>query len=199
MRYRIFGAFIGGIVIILSSSSLSAQVNRHSSTEPIEIRGQVRFARGNAPAENVLVRLESVNGGYVGEERTDRLGKFRFPNLLPIQYFVSLRHPGFLEIRREVNLVMVPSDYIQLTLVPEDPTANTSTVYSPKIIDANVPPEARKEFEKAQAALANNRKPQEGIPHLEKAVQIYPRFVEAELQLGTLYMDVQQWDKAEQA
>jgi len=33
----------------------------------------------------------------------------------------------------------------------------------------------------------------------EKAVSIYPKFVEAWLKLGTAYMDLGQWDKAEQA
>src|SRR5262249_51297891 len=33
----------------------------------------------------------------------------------------------------------------------------------------------------------------------EKAISIYPQFVEARLKLGTAYMDLAQWDKAEQS
>ncbi|HEU5133264.1 MAG TPA: tetratricopeptide repeat protein, partial [Pyrinomonadaceae bacterium] len=33
----------------------------------------------------------------------------------------------------------------------------------------------------------------------EKAVSIYPQFVEARLKLGTAYMDLEQWEKAQQA
>lgn len=199
MRHQIFGAGIAAIILVLSGLSASAQlVTGRSSTEPVEIRGQVRYAGGNSPAVDVLVQLESLNGGYVGQERTDRLGKFRFSGLLPQQYFVELRHPGFQGIRREVNLVMVAAEYLQIALIPDDlARGNSATVFSPKIIDANVPPEARKEFEKAQVAFVNNKKPEEGILHLEKAIQFYPKFVEAQLQLGTAYMDKQQWDKAE--
>jgi cytochrome c-type biogenesis protein CcmH/NrfG len=196
MRYLIIQTSL--IILLLGSSAFSGLAQVHSTTEPIEIRGQVRFAVGGRPAERVNVRLESVSGGFVGEERTDSLGKFRFAGLQPIQYLVSIRLPGFREIQREVNLVMIPSDYIQLGLVPEGPVSGGASTYSPKLLDANVPAEARKEFEKGDAALLGN-KTDEGIRHLEKAIQIYPKFVEAELRLGAAYMDQRNWDKAEQA
>jgi Carboxypeptidase regulatory-like domain/Tetratricopeptide repeat len=196
MRRFAFRAFIFSLNLVAFSSAFG---QLRSSTEPVEIRGQLRYARGGAPAPNVVVRLESLNGGYVGEERTDNLGKFRFPNLLPIQYFVNVRQPGFKEIQREVNLVMIPSDYIQLQLVPEESGPATATANSAKLLDARVPLEARKEFEKGEAALLNPKRIDEGIVHLQKALQIYPNFVEAELRLGTVYMDRREWDQAEQA
>lgn len=177
-----------------------AQTPLHSATEPAEIRGQVRYAPGNAPAANVLVRLEAMSGGYVGEERTDNIGKFRFTGLNPIQYFVYIRQPGFKEIQHEVNLVMVASDYIQLQLVPDVSPSRRASTYAPaKLVDANVPAEARKEFESAEAALAGDKRLDDGIRHLEKAIELYPKFLEAELRLGAAYMDLRQWDKAEQA
>ena len=39
----------------------------------------------------------------------------------------------------------------------------------------------------------------EGVSHLEKALSIYPHFLQAELRLGATYMDLHEWDKAEQA
>ena len=35
--------------------------------------------------------------------------------------------------------------------------------------------------------------------HLQKALLVYPNFLEAQLRLGAVYMDLQQWDNAEQA
>jgi tetratricopeptide (TPR) repeat protein len=189
---------LGSLILFGAALPALAQLNGHSATEPIEIRGQVRFTNNGRPAERVNVRLESVSGGFVGEERTDSLGKFRFSGLQPIQYLVSIRLPGFKEIQREVNLVMIPSDYIQVGLVPDGPLPGGASIYSPKVLDANVPAEARKEFERGDAALTGN-KSAEGISHLEKAIQIYPKFVEAELRLGAAYMDQQNWEKAEQA
>jgi len=57
----------------------------------VEINGQVRFAEGGAPAANVVVRLESYDGGgSISEAFTDRLGKFRFTGLPPAQTFPRL-------------------------------------------------------------------------------------------------------------
>ncbi len=111
MRYTTLRTIIISFVFPLAAVSAFGQMR--SSTEPVEIRGQLRYERSGAPAANVVVRLESLSGGYVGEEQTDNLGKFRFPNLLPIQYFVNIRRFGFKEIQYEVNLVMVHSAYIQ--------------------------------------------------------------------------------------
>src|SRR2546423_5587173 len=190
----------------LALSALSAQAQSagalHGSTEPIQVSGVLRYAGNNQPANEVIVRLESLAGGFVTEVRTDRLGKFRFTGLSPVQYHVEIRHPGYREILREVNLVMTSAEYLQLTLVPDEPARGTPAAPSPtKVLDANVPPEARKEFEKGDAALASEKKDKmaEGAQHLEKAVALYPNFLEANLRLGTAYMDLQQWDKAEQA
>jgi len=77
-------------------------------------------------------------------------------------------------------------------------STSTSTVGS---IDANVPPAAQKEFDKGTAALAEGGKDKIAVAArcFEKAVSIYPKFVEARLKLGTAYMDLEQWEKAQQA
>src|ERR1700730_5543697 len=82
-RFNIFKLLL---ILVLAAGPAAAQV--HSVSEPMEIRGQVRFARGGAPVDNVVVRLEALSGGAVNEERTDRLGKFRFAGLSPMQYFI---------------------------------------------------------------------------------------------------------------
>lgn len=182
------------VVLLFFAGSAASQM--HSGSEPIEIRGQVRFAQGGAPVDNVVVRLEALSGGFVGEERTDRLGKFRFSKLSPAQYFVFVSLPGYREIRREVNLIMQASDYIQIQLVPEGHDSGLAPTGA-KILDAKVPPEALKEFRKSEAAL-HEKKTEEGIRHLQRAINIYPDFVEAYLSLGTVYMDANDWTNAEQ-
>lgn len=165
----------------------------------IEIRGQVRFAVGGAPAADVVVRLDQLSGGSVSEVRTDRLGKFRMTNLSPVQYHVIIRHPGYQEIQREVNLVMSSSEYLQLQLVAEV-SSRASTPVSPGVIDASVPLEARKEFERGESLVnsGDKKKMAEGIRHFKQAIAIHPNFLEAKLKLGTTHMDLKEWTEAEQ-
>ena len=184
------------MLFALSASAGLAQIR--NATEPAEIRGQIRYPNGT-PAFNVIVRLEKVSGGYEGELSTDRLGRFRFTRLSPIQYRLNIREPGYREIDREVNLVMQSSDYVQLQLVPDGSANAGRTPGRLGVVDASVPPEAQSEFEKGRAAVQGGKRPDESLPHLEKAVQLYPNFLEAQFLLGMVYMDEHRWEQAEAA
>ncbi|HJT27351.1 MAG TPA: tetratricopeptide repeat protein [Pyrinomonadaceae bacterium] len=177
-----------------------AQVQTQPNAAVVEIHGQVRFAEGGAPAANVVVRLESYDGGgSISEAFTDRLGKFKFTNLSPAQYSVRVRQMGFREAQQNVDMTTTTSGLVMLQLLREAASrTGTSTVGS---IDANVPAAAQKEFDKGTAALAEGGKDKIAFAArcFEKAVSIYPQFVEARLKLGTAYMDLEQWDKAQQA
>jgi tetratricopeptide (TPR) repeat protein len=177
------------------------QVQTQPNVAVVEIHGQVRFADGGAPAANVVVRLESYDGGggSISEAFTDRLGKFRFTNLPPAQYSVRVRQSGFRDAQENVDMTTTKSGLVMLQLLRDAPkSTSTSAVGS---IDANVPPAAQKEFDKGAAALADGGKEKIAFAArcFEKAVSIYPKFVEAHLKLGTVYMDLEQWDKAEKA
>src|ERR1041384_76997 len=177
-----------------------AQINPiRSPNQPAQISGQLRYSIGGAPAADVVVRLDQLSGGYVNEVRTDRLGKFKITNLAPIQYQIIIRHPGFQEISREVNLVMQASEYLQLQLVAERNSSAANKPITVGVINVNVPPEARKEYEQGESLsqAGDSKKMTDAIGHFERAIQLAPEFVEAKLKLGTAYMDVGEWDKAE--
>jgi tetratricopeptide (TPR) repeat protein len=163
------------------------------------INGQIRYAQGGQPAFNVLVNCESSSGGLIGQETTDRNGRFSFRNINLAQYVITVRLPGYFEERETVALQQQPDEYLQIRLRPDSSTV--ASVPTTTVMDASVPPEARKEFQKAEELLANKGKDavEEGIRHLEAALTIYPRFLQAELKLGTLYMDAGRWDEAEKA
>src|SRR4051812_41693461 len=94
------------ILLLVLSCVAQSQTTQpaFSSTQSIQINGVLRYGDGT-PAPDVMVRLEKFSGGYAGDARTDRLGKFRFVNLTPQQYHLTIRQPGFQEITREVDLV----------------------------------------------------------------------------------------------
>jgi tetratricopeptide (TPR) repeat protein len=187
------------IILVFALTPLVADSQIRSSGEPAEIRGQLRYAAGGAPAADVVVRLDQLSGGFVNEVRTDRLGKFRITSLSPIQYQIIIRHPGYQEIQREVNLVMQSSDYLQLQLVEERNFALTAKPLTSGILNANVPAEARKEFERGEVLVnsGDRKKMADGVAHFERAIALYPDFLEAKLKLGTTHMDLKEWSEAE--
>lgn len=196
--------FLSTILLALLSCVVLGQSTQpaFSSTQNIRITGTIRYADGS-PANEVQVRIERFSGGGFFDTRTDRIGKFVFTGLSPQQYHLTVRQPGYYEIVREVDLVFTGQENLQLALIP-DPNAignRPPPASSRVVIDANVPPEARKEFEKADAILLSQKKERaaEAIVHLQKALLIYPNFLEAQLKMGLAYMDLQQWDKAEEA
>ncbi len=163
-----------------------------------QIQGQVRYLDSGQPVLNALVECDGTLSNQ--QQLTDRDGKFNFVQLSPGHYTVSVHIAGFRREQQSVDLVQSQSEYMFFRL-KRDPAAANRPGANPPVVDARVPPEARKEFELAEAVLANNKKEglEEGIRHLEKALSIYPQFTEAELRLGTAYMDLRQWEKAETA
>ena len=188
------------IAITLCPFLILAQIQSSPTTATVEIHGQVRFVEGGAPAEQVLVRLESYDsGGSISEVFTDRLGKFRFTGLPPAQYSIRVRQSGYRDVEQNIDMTTTSSGLVMLQLARDYALTGTKPVGGS--IDANVPPAAQKEFDKGVSALAEGGKDKTtfAVKCFEKAVSIYPKFVEARLKLGTGYMDLEQWDKAEKA
>jgi tetratricopeptide (TPR) repeat protein len=186
------------ISLVSLACAAAAQIPGSSRPAPVmvEIQGQVRFAEGGAPAERVLVRVEGFGSGVNGQTMTDSSGKFRFSGLGQAQYVVTVRAPGYVEARQQVDLQTMPRAYLNFQLVPEKKEINPLPTVS-ELVDARVPAEAQKEFETGRRMLIEEKKVADGIAHLEKAVSLYPAFIDAHLLLGTAYMDNKQLDKAE--
>jgi tetratricopeptide (TPR) repeat protein len=198
MSGQVFRLLIASLILTFTSApAVLAQLG--GPTSPGQIHGQVRYAVGGAPAFQILVRLERFDGGLVDQQLTDRNGRFRFSSLRRLTYNVFINTAGFLPVEQQVELLTKNNDYLILTLKADNSGSSSSTTGPAVILDAKVPVEARKEFERGRIALLGKERQQEGITHLEKAILIYPKFLEAHLMLGTAYMDAHQLDKAEAA
>jgi tetratricopeptide (TPR) repeat protein len=162
-----------------------------------QITGQVRYADTGQPAFNVPVRCDGTNASLLVE--TDRGGRFVCRLGGTGHYTVTIRAPGYKDEEQTADITDTgENEYMNFRLRP-DGSGKTTT--PPAASDAAAPPEARAEFERAEAALAAGKKQdlEEAVRHLEKALALYPNFLEASLKLGTAYMDLRQWDKAERA
>jgi tetratricopeptide (TPR) repeat protein len=195
MRNLLLNAIVaGGMILVPAIAAIAQRIPVHPVS--LEVHGQVRYAENKSPAGSVIVRLESFSGGMVGQILTDRQGKFLFSGLASTQYILTIHAPGYLDVKQSIDLLTATSDYIDAYLTREP---ERRVLIPVSYIDANIPAPARKEFEKAQTTLLENKNSEDAIRHLENAINLYPKFFEAELSLGTIYMDNAEWDKAEQA
>jgi cytochrome c-type biogenesis protein CcmH/NrfG len=188
------------LTLFTLAAAAGARAQLPRTNAPVEIRGQVRFRDGGAPAVNTIVRLESFRGGYIGEVITDRSGKFRFTGLTPDDYIVRVHLPGYRDAEQRVDLQRISSDYVFLTLTrdPNSLSSPTSSAATAAVgtVDASVPAPARAEYEAGRAAILD-RKLEEGIARLEKAVALHPKFFEAHMILGTAYLDARKLEQSE--
>jgi tetratricopeptide (TPR) repeat protein len=161
-----------------------------------QIRGQVRYAESNQPATNTTIRCEGIGGSSI--QMTDASGKFFFA-VSPGHYTVTVHIPGYQEEQQSADLTDTNSnEYFFFKLKADGPPRATSG----SVVDINaVPPKAREEFDKATAAIAEAKKEtiQDGVAHLQKAISLFPNYIDAYFMLGATYMDLHEWDKAEQS
>src|SRR5213078_2387266 len=154
MRFCI--VLIIGLIALTAPVFLAQESKAQPQTLSGQISGQVRFAEGGQPAFNVLVNCDSFNSGSCGQEMTDRSGRFRFTGLAPSQYIIRVRVPGYIEQQQNVELLTSPSANLQFQL-RSDGSAKPAVV-GPAVVDTNVPPAAKKEFDQAAATLTTGKK-----------------------------------------
>jgi tetratricopeptide (TPR) repeat protein len=127
---------------------------------------------------------------------TDNGGRFRFAGMVRGYYTVVIEAPGFRAARQAADLQVLFKTFLMFELARD--TASLPSDGLPNVIDSRVPETARLAYAKARSALVA-KKADEAIRHLKNAVFIYPDFFEAQLMLGTSYMDGREWEKAEEA
>ena len=185
------------LILIAVTSPVLAQRGSRPVSLPAQVHGQVRYVNGGAPVDHALVRLQSFRGGVVSEITTDRTGKFSFTGLVPDQYTVIVRLPGFREEQQHVDLDTANSQYVMVQLSADTSAPAVSPRGSTRTVNANASPEAQAEFDRGRTELIDNKNINRSIPHLEKAVELSPNFLEAQLLLGTAYVEKHELDKAE--
>ena len=197
---RVLTRSIGITLIILTAVAVYGQRDRDTysaNNQAFEVAGQVNLAGANSVARDLPVRLERFSGGVIDQMNTDARGRFRFGNLQRGYYKVIINAPGFTPAQQDADLTLLVKAYLVFSLISSEP-GKTTHVAIADVIDARVPPSARDEFDRGRDALARKNQ-SEAIVHFQKAVSIYPEFFEAQLLLGTAFMDMRDWRQAETA
>lgn len=188
-------------VLSVGSSSIHAQSDMDPAMpgSSYEISGQITTADGHKKAEFVEVRLERAGGSLVDQRTTDSQGKFRFSRLSAGQYVVSAKAPGFTVPPQTIDLSrFLPRVYLLLQLTSLAPPFAPKKSEQPRVVNANIPEKASKERDKASAALAD-KKLEQAVLHLQKAIDLFPEFFDAYMQLGSTFVELNNVEKAEAA
>ena len=173
-------------------------LTRAAAQQDADINGNVRTKQGVALSSGVEVRLETGEHELVAEQPVNTAGEFYFLHIPKRDYVLTVSAEGFETYQQEINLGEGARNYnvvIVLNPAGKMPQANSSP---PALSDAQAPKEARREYEKAEKALAA-KKLAEARVRLARAVVAYPCYARAQTDLGMVFSLQQEYAKAEAA
>ncbi len=183
------------VVLLLVLSSFSLPFAQGANV----LEGKVVTPSGTQPANPVRVKL-TFNGRAIHETFTDLSGRFSFPGLSRGRYQLTAEGDG---INFETTSVQAdiaafgpaPQSFtqdIQLRPIRHKPTTQPGVVNA---FSQNVPPAARQALD-AGLKAAEEGKAQAAIENMRKAIQIFPDYFDAHLQLGNVFLKTDQLQEA---
>ena len=193
-------AFILIALVLCPAGSALAQGGNSRIDRGAVIRGQVRLADGSTAPTGVMVVLESASLGYVMNTQTDSQGKFTLTaNSMGI-YVVKAKHVGYEEFSERVDMTITPTVFIEVKLKPVAGAPGAMPVTGTVPVGAfAVPDAAKKEFDKGRKLLLEDKQAEKSAASLNRAIEIYPKFTEAHILLGTAYMEMKKLPEARAA
>jgi tetratricopeptide (TPR) repeat protein len=173
------------VLISLALSALAAQ--------KIDIQGEVVTSnRAGAP---IVVRL--LKGTTpIQQILADDRGKFKFRKVDPGSYVIHAECDGYYS--QDVPVTVSDSTHpVSISLEPVHDDPAFTPAFNP-FRALEIPPQAKKEFE---AAAREQKGPpcEKAMPHLQKAVAIYPRYGEAFTEIARCYLLMNNPAAAEEA
>jgi len=153
----------------------------------LELRGKIE-----PPQRGAFVSIQGALTPFSDKTLADSNGRFRFRNLAPGPYTISVFLPGYGEARRTVEVTTSLADSrgrVDVTIPFTPPRASAAQTLEDRgtvsVRQLSIPDRARSEYEAAQRDLGR-RDIASAIRRLEDAVERAPQFVLAWNNLGTI-------------
>lgn len=183
MKYG-FRLFLVCTVFFVSAASTFAQ-GAHT------LQGRVATPTGTQPTAPVKITL-TYSGRRIYETFTDLSGRFNFPGLNRGTYQLTAEGDGrtfetttvTAEVSAFGSAPQIFTQDIQLRPIPG------KAITSPGVVNAftqDVPAAARQNFEQGMK-LADSGKREEAIAKMRAAIQVFPKYFDAHLQLGNIFL-----------
>jgi Tfp pilus assembly protein PilF len=159
-----------------------------------ELAVRITFENERPVPPNIRVELLSIYGSTVQIGATDNSGMVRFTGLNPAKY--KLRIAGDQIVTTETGEIDMTDSGPRITQSVQVRRGLSTTDAAPRVtLDVNVPPEARKEFDKGSGKMERKDWNDAEI-HLERAIAIYPKYALAHNNLAVVYVHLNQGEKA---
>lgn len=173
-------------LLFLCAVYMSAQTSGGGS-----ISGRVLFPNGNSVNQSVRISLETMRG-IRSSVYTDNQGQFIFRGL-PAGIYQVVVDAGNSQFEvTSARIEVFPGSPALLNIVLKERKSSTQSMSGGSIVSTSeldkAPPKAKKEFERASKA-SKERKTDEAIAHLRKAIEFYPAYLMARNDLGTQLME----------
>ena len=172
---------------------------RNGATATFILAGRVVSELDNMDLSFVTLRLEGLNQRQIAV--TDMSGRFLFNCLEPGTYTVQASKQGYQNTEAQFSLLTGSSAGNSDATIRMRPVTTTTTAPKGPVLparQAKIPSEAKKLFDKGVEELTQNKSPEASIEPLRRAIEIYPDYDEAYVQLGIAYYRLARREEAEQ-
>ena len=165
-----------------------------------EIEGVVEGPDSN-PLTGVTVLLEDLTRARIAQAITSSDGRYRFNRIVAGTYYIvvkpttsefrtAVRRVELIETTRVGSSTSMERVDIALEAMPRRTEFSLSTLFA-----QDVPAKATERFDRALEKLGK-KKTDEAILELNQALEIFPNYFMAALQLGLIYVEVENYQKA---
>ena len=163
------------------------------------LQGKVITPGGVQPTSPVRVKL-TFNGRSMFETFTDLSGRFTFPGLSRGSYQLIAEGDGVnfetTSVRAEIS-AFGPSGQTFTQDIQMRPIVRKA-IPPPGVVNAftqDVPPEAKAAYDTGLKFVAEG-KTEAAVENMQKAVKIFPKYFEAHLELGNIFLKAAQFNEA---
>ncbi len=188
-----FCGFACLVVAFFASASLAVAQNANV------LQGRVIAPSGTQPTNPVRVKL-TFNGRPIHETFSDLSGRFSFPGLARGTYQLTAEGDGITFETTSVSADVsafgsAPQSFtqdIQLRPIRHKPIPQAGVVNA----FSQVVPEPAKQALDAGIKLAEEGNTKAAVESMQKAIQIFPDYFDAHLQLGNTFLKTEQFEEA---
>ncbi|MGH9862441.1 MAG: tetratricopeptide repeat protein [Candidatus Acidiferrales bacterium] len=193
---------VAGFVLIASLAAV-APAQEPSSPTPTEIGcqlyGRVYYANTYRPAVGALVRAQSRSVSML-QQFTNTLGRYNFDRLPADIFTVEVSVEGFRTARVEHDLSMLCRvEASPLALEPESKESSLPAEAMVSATDLRVPPKAREALELGIEELYDRNRPGQSLSYFRQALDLYPDYDQAYVQLAVAHTRQAKFSDAQQA